>query len=74
MQGDFKKYLLIEAVAKLQSPEKSMILRPVAKAAELPNPEYSCPTPESEVEDSGRNRPQKGDFAGRSSFAIASDV
>ncbi len=59
-------------VTKLQLPEKSMILSPIAKAAELPNPEYSCPTPEGWVKDSGRNPPQKGDFSGRSSFATAS--
>ncbi len=62
----------IEVVAKLQPPEKSMVLRPVAKAVELPSPEYSRPTLESGVEDSGCNPPQKGDFAGRSSCATAS--
>ena len=63
-----------EAIAKLLCPEKSMFLRPFASDSKAAAGHLTKPTPSGLVEEDGREWPQKGDFNGQMSVAIASQT
>ncbi len=62
-----------EEIAKLFFPKKSMILKLFASASETDTGRSTEPTPSESGEENGRKEPQKGDFNGKSSFAIPSN-
>ena len=51
-----------------------MILKPFASGSIAATVYATRPTPSGLGEENGRKGPQKGDFYGRMSFAIASEV
>ena len=51
-----------------------MILRPFASGSKADTGHLTRPTPRGLVEENGREWPQKGDFNGQMSFAIASSI
>ena len=62
-----------EEIAKLLCPEKSMILRPFESGSNADTGHLTRPTPRGLGEENGREWPQKGDFNGQMSDAIASE-
>ncbi len=61
---------MLEAVAELLCPEKSMILSYVASGSKAATVHSTRPTPSGLAEENGRNVAQKGDFNGQTNFAI----
>ncbi len=61
-----------EVIAKLLCPEKLMILRPVASGSKAATFHLMRAAPGGPAEENGCKWPQKNDFAGQMSFAIAS--
>ena len=69
---ELERFLPGEAIAKLLCLEKSMILGPVASGSGAAPVHSTKPTPSGLDEENACDWPQKGDFTGRMSFAIAS--
>ena len=61
-----------EGVAKLLCPKKLMILRLFASDSVAVTSHSTRPTPSGSDEENGREEPRKGNFNGKTSFAIAS--